>query len=426
MRDFPAQMDDSLLTDMINLNKEMVVSVSMITMDKGEALRLVHRRKDAVEADIGKRTRSASRDGNWNAVVPQHLQDERANCEYLFDCINEQDERLVMAQVSLVHIADSIEELNTDTQNIKTIATTKSCELSQLRYRQERGLNATLPFDLEYINQRRILSSENCAFLMPFQTKELFDTGGVVYGTNEVSNNLIVINRKGYKNGNAFVFGVPGSGKSLTIKAELENVFFRHPDDDIIVLDPDGEYRPLIDGLGGQLIQISATSEHHINVMDVGDYDRADNPITVKTLFIDALIDIIMRGGLTAAHKSVTGRCVGKILSPLMQLKSRFTHEVPTLKTLYEELKKQDEPAAKEVALALELYTEGALTRRGGYHGRPLHGEHGRHGRRRGSFRRKPHGAHAVRADLLPSRRRHYPAHRLASSVDTGRNAVST
>lgn len=362
IRDFPAQMDDTVLTDLMSLSKEMIVTVDYVTIDKNEAIRIVNRRKDAVEADIAKRTKNAGRESNWNMAVPQHLQEERENCDYLFNCINEQDQKLVMTQVTILHMADTLEELNADTSTIKGVAAAKSCEIGNLRYRQERGLDTALPYGLELVNQRRLITSENGAFLQPFRTKEIFEKGGLVYGVNEISHNLIVINRKSYDNGNAFAFGIPGSGKTFFIKTEIEALRLIYPNDEIIILDPDGEYRPLVDALGGQFIRISATSEDHINIMDLGrDYDSKDDPITLKCLFIDGLVDIMMRGTMTAAQRSVTGRCVGNVLGRWAAVKNKLTGNVPTLKTLYDELKAQKEPEAQEVALALEMYAIGKL-----------------------------------------------------------------
>ena len=113
---------------------------------------------------------------------------------------------------------------------------------------------------------------------MPFKTQEVRDRGGVYYGQNVISKNLIIANRKELLNGNGFVLGVSGSGKSFTAKREMVGLALaadngredgaRLPDD-IIVIDPEAEYRPLIEGLGGEVITISATSPNHINAMDM-------------------------------------------------------------------------------------------------------------------------------------------------------------
>ena len=354
VRDFPALMDDTLLSGIMNLQKEMVVAADFVAMPKEVALRTINTHQDNIEDDINRRTQNAGRDGNWNARVPRHLQEERDTCEYLFDCLNDEDQRLILAQVVIVHMADSKEQLDLDTAAIQTIAQGKSCEIGILRHRQERGLNTALPYGLEYVSQRRIISSENAAFLEPFRTKEIFEPGGIVYGTNEISKNLILLNRMAYKNGNAFIVGDSGGGKGVLAKSEIEAVHLG-TNDDMIVLDPDGEYRKVVEWLGGQTIRISSTSKDHINVMDLSrDFEQKDDPVTLKCLFISGMIDLMMRGIMTGPQRSITDRCVRNVLN-------RHTKRPATLETLYEELKKQKEDAAHDVALAMEIYATGSL-----------------------------------------------------------------
>ena len=116
-----------------------------------------------------------------------------------------------------------------------------------------------LPLGLRRIDALRTLTTEALAVLMPFKAQEIWDRGGVYYGQNAISKNLIVADRKRLLNGNAFILGVSGSGKSFSAKKEMVSLALS-TDDDIIIIDPESEYRPLVEGLGGQVINISATS----------------------------------------------------------------------------------------------------------------------------------------------------------------------
>lgn len=101
------------------------------------------------------------------------------------------------------------------------------------------------------------------------------------YGQNTISKNLILANRKELLNGNGFVLGVSGSGKSFTAKREMVGLALS-TEDDIIVIDPESEYRPLMEGLGGEVINISATSSNHINAMDMEQgYGDGENPVVL-------------------------------------------------------------------------------------------------------------------------------------------------
>ena len=95
---------------------------------------------------------------------------------------------------------------------------------------------------------------------MPFKAQEIQDKGGVYYGVNAVSHNLIICNRANLLNGNGFILGVSGSGKSMAAKQELTSLMLG-TDHDIIVVDPEREYGPLVRALGGEVITISASSD---------------------------------------------------------------------------------------------------------------------------------------------------------------------
>ena len=132
------------------------------------------------------------------------------------------------------------------------------------------------------------------------------------YGLNAVSNNMIMADRKQLKNPNGLILGTPGSGKSFSAKREITNVFFTTTDD-IIVADPEGEYYPLVEALGGQVIHISSTSKDYINPMDINlNYADDDNPLGMKSDFILSLCELIMgaRDGMEPEEKSVIDRCL--------------------------------------------------------------------------------------------------------------------
>ena len=129
---------------------------------------------------------------------------------------------------------------------------------------------------------------------MPFKAQEIRHQGGVYYGQNVISRNLILANRKELLNGNGFVLGVSGSGKSFTAKRELAALALA-TGDDIICIDPESEYRPIIEGLGGEVVNISATSPNHINAMDMEQgYGDGENPVVLKSEFLLSLCEQLM------------------------------------------------------------------------------------------------------------------------------------
>lgn len=358
LRDYPGRMDDTLLADMMDMPRELLCAVDYSAKGKEEALRILNRHKDKVEADIRKRTVTSGREGNWNASIPRHLEEEREALAQFFECISQQDQRIVMAQVLLTHIADSLSELNQDTAAIRAAAAAKGADMAVLMHRQEQGLATVLPAGPDMVGQRRMISSENASFFIPFRTKEIFEPGGIVYGVNEISQNLVMTNRMHYKNGNGFIVGDAGGGKSVLAKYEMMSVMLT-TNDDLIVLDPDGEYGRIVRWLGGEVVRLAADSPDTINLMDLPDaLVPGDDPVTLKCALISGAADLMMRGAMNGAERSVVDRCVRSVLMHHAALGGR----PPVLADVYECLRAQPEPAARDVALAMEIYAKGSLS----------------------------------------------------------------
>ena len=128
-----------------------------------------------------------------------------------------------------------------------------------------------------------------------------------------------------------------------------------------IVIDPESEYRPLIEGLGGQVINISATSPNHINAMDMEQgYGDGENPVVLKSEFLLSLCEqLIGAGKLSAKEKSIIDRCTAQVYRDY--IRSGYHGAVPTLQDFHAELLRQPEKEAQDVALAIELFTDGSL-----------------------------------------------------------------
>ena len=152
------------------------------------------------------------------------------------------------------------------------------------------------------------------------------------------------------------------SGKSFSAKREISNAFLVTRDD-IIICDPEGEYAPLVERLGGQVINISPTSPHHINPMDLNlNYSDDDNPLSLKSDFILSLCELIVGGkeGLAPVEKTIIDRCVRLVYRDY--LNDPTPENMPILGDLYQALREQEEKEAQYIATALEIYVSGSLS----------------------------------------------------------------
>ncbi len=349
-----------LINELTSLNRTMMLSIDVIPVPTDEAVREMQNRLLGVETNVTNWQRRQNSNNNYSAVVPYDLEQQRKETREMLDDLTTRDQRMMFGTVTVVHLADSLKELDADTETLQSIARKHLCQLGTLNWQQADGLLTVLPFGLRRIEALRTLTTEALAVLMPFRAQEIRDRGGVYYGQNIISKNLIIANRKELLNGNGFVLGVSGSGKSFTAKREMVNLALSTTDD-IIIVDPEAEYRPLIEGLGGEVINISAVSPNHINALDMEQgYGDGENPVVLKSEFLLSLCEqLVGSGQLSAKEKSIIDRCTAQVYHGY--IRSGYRGTVPTLQDFHAQLLRQPEPEARDVALAIELFTEGSL-----------------------------------------------------------------
>ena len=293
LKEYASYIKDSMINELTELNRTLMLSIDVIPVPTDEAVREMQNRLLGVETNVTNWQRRQNSNNNFSAVVPYDLEQQRKETREMLDDLTTRDQRMMFAVVTLVHLADSKEELDSDTETLQSIARKHLCQLSTLNWQQAEGLVTALPLGLRRIDALRTLTTEALAVLMPFKAQEIRHQGGVYYGQNTISKNLILANRWELLNANGFVLGVSGSGKSFTAKREMVGLALAAENgdggvpDDIIVIDPESEYRPLIEGLGGEVIEVSATSPNHINAMDMEQgYGDGENPVVLKSEFL--------------------------------------------------------------------------------------------------------------------------------------------
>ena len=358
LREYAAYIKDSMVAELCELNRNMMLSVDIIPVPTDEAVREVENRLLGVETNITNWQRKQNQNNNFSAVIPYDLEQQRKESKEFLDDLTTRDQRMMFAVLTMVHTADSKEQLDNDTEALLTTARKHLCQLAVLKYQQMDGLNTALPFGVRKIDALRTLTTESLAVFIPFRVQEIYHENGVYYGQNVISKNMIIANRRQLLNGNSFILGVSGAGKSFTAKEEMTNIILTDPNADIIIIDPEREYSPLVKAMQGEVIHISATSENHINAMDMNsDYGDGANPVILKSEFILSLCEQLIGGtNLGAKQKSIIDRCTGDLYEEAEQ-----NDTVPTLAALREKLMEQPEAEAREIALALELFTTGSL-----------------------------------------------------------------
>lgn len=361
LKSYASYIKDSMVTELTELNKNMMLSIDIIPIPMDEAVKEAENRRLGIETNITNWQRKQNANNNFSAIIPYDMEQQRNESKEFLDDLITRDQRMFLSVLTMVITEDSLEKLKVLSDAIEQIAGKNMCQMGTLRYQQLDGLETVLPFGVRKINALRTLTTESLAVFIPFKVQEIRHENGVFYGQNTISKNMIMVDRKQLLNGNSFILGVSGSGKSFTAKQEITSIKLREPDADIIIVDPEREYSPLVNALGGEVIKISATSDNHINAMDMNsEYGDGANPVILKSEFILSLCEqLIGSGNLGPKQKSIIDRCTASVYRIFQQ--GNYQGIPPTLQDFREELLKQEEPEAKEIALAIELFTNGSL-----------------------------------------------------------------
>jgi type IV secretory pathway VirB4 component len=296
-------------------------------------------------------------------VLPSDLVTYGGEAKKLLEDLQSRNERMFLVTVLIMNTAPTKQKLDNIIFQTSAIAQKYNCSLKRLDFQQEQGLMSSLPIGLNQIDIQRGLTTSATAIFVPFTTEELFQSGeALYYGINAISNNMIMADRKLLKNPNGLILGTPGSGKSFSAKREMTNAFLITTDD-MIICDPEGEYSPLVNMLHGQVIHISPTSKQHINPMDINlNYSEDESPISLKADFILSLCELIVgsKTGLEPVEKTIIDRCVRLVYRDYLD--NPVPEKMPVLEDLYRTILAQEEPEAKRIATALEIYVTGSLS----------------------------------------------------------------
>ena len=361
LREYASYIKDSMVAEMTDLNRNLMMSIDVIPVPTDEAVREAESRLLGVETNATNWQRRQNANNNFSAQLPYDIEQQRKEMKEFLDDLTTRDQRMMFAVLTMVHTADTKEQLDNDTEALLTTARKHLCQFGVLKFQQLDGLNTAMPFGVRKIESFRTLTTESLAVFIPFRVQDICHTNGVYYGQNVISKNMIIANRRQLLNGNSFILGVSGAGKSFTAKEEMTNIILTDPNADIIIIDPEREYSPLVKAMQGEVIHISATSENHINAMDMNsDYGDGANPVILKSEFILSLCEQLIGGtNLGAKQKSIIDRCTASVYRYYQQ--GNYMGTPPTLQDFREELLKQNEPEAQEIALAIELFTDGSL-----------------------------------------------------------------
>ena len=356
------ELNDRMLADFLDMDSNIAVNFHIRTIDQAQAIKRIKMKITDLDKMKIEEQKKAVRSGYDMDIIPSDLATFGGEAKRLLQDLQTRNERMFLVTIILMNTATTRQKLENAVFQTASIAQKYNCALKRLDFQQEEGLMSSLPIGLNQVEIERGLTNSSTAVFVPFTTQELFQGGeALYYGLNALSNNMIRVDRKQLKNPNGLILGTPGSGKSFSAKREMTNAFLI-TEDDIIVCDPEAEYFPLVQKLGGQVIRISPVSPDYINPLDINlNYSEEENPLTLKSDFILSMCELIVGGkdGLQPVEKTIIDRSVRMVYQDF--LADPVPEKMPILEDLYNVLRSQKEPEAQRIATALEIYVHGSL-----------------------------------------------------------------
>jgi type IV secretory pathway VirB4 component len=255
--------------------------------------------------------------------------------------------------------SDSLDELNNLTKEVDSILGSLMIVARQATLEMEEGFKATLPMFYDRLAVWRNMDTTSLALTFPFATASLTRNEGILYGVNQHDGSLIIFDRFTLENANAVILGKSGGGKSFLIKLEALRLLMMGVD--VLIVDPENEYKKLSESVGGEFVEFSMSSQYKINPFDLTTINPEPDELSNKILDLHSLMRVIM-GDLTPSQDALLDRALVMVYRDkgITQDPETFKNEPPLLEDLYKILTGMETPEAKELADRLEKFVQGS------------------------------------------------------------------
>lgn len=271
-------------------------------------------------------------------------------------------ERFFQFSLYITLVSDDLAELNESSKRLKTLLASILIVAKPTTLQMEAGFKSATPMGQDLLYLTRNMDTVSLASTFPFTSATLTQDKGVMYGINQLNGSLIIFDRFSLENANEVVFGKSGSGKSYLIKLEAMRQFMFGTE--VIIIDPEGEYKALAGAMGGEYVEFTPASPIKINPFDLsGRYEQGENELGLKILSLHALLRIVM-GDIDAQHDAILDRALVETykLKGITTDPNTQTKEPPLMEDLYKALLGMEDPIARDLALRLEKFIKGSMS----------------------------------------------------------------
>lgn len=351
---YPRYVQANWLAPLINFEHTLITSMFIYPIEVKGVLDDLKRKITEMEATI-------TTDIQHGHLVDPAVQAALDDAQVLQDELVKGQERFFQFGLYITIPADTKEELDTFTKQVESTLGSLSLIPKHATLQMEDAFKTTFPDGTDYLYITRNMDTTSLATTFPFTSSSLTSNTGVMYGINEHNGSLVIFDRFTQENANSVIFAKSGAGKSYMVKLEaLRSLMFGT---EIIVIDPEEEYRSLAEAIGGEYISFDFDSPAKINPFDLsGVYEEDENELGLKILSLHGFFKVVM-GKLTPSEDALLDRALvatykskGITPDPTTQKK-----EPPLVEDLYKALIGMEEQDAKGLADRLEKFVKGSL-----------------------------------------------------------------
>ncbi|MBI4022514.1 MAG: DUF87 domain-containing protein [Candidatus Andersenbacteria bacterium] len=349
---YPRYLETNWLSPIINFDVEFDLSMYTYPQDSAAVLRQLKKQVTQVAASISMRTEKGK-------VRDPQLETAYHDIEELRDRLVQGTERFFQYGLYLTLYADSEDELDEIMAQVEVLLEGRLVYVKPALFQAKQGFITTLPLGHDKLGRATNMNSSSLSTTFPFVSSDLTSDNGILYGINLHNNSLILFDRFSLENANMVMFAKSGAGKSYAVKLEILRQLML--DTEVIVIDPEQEYRYLADSVGGAYLRIATASDHRINPFDLPELREDDEPEGVLRENITRLSGLIslMVGGLTPEEQSVVDRALWETyaLKDITRGGRWQKPQSPTLQDFYNII--GDMSGGSSIALRLERFVEG-------------------------------------------------------------------
>jgi len=352
---YPRYLQTSWLSPIINFDTAFDMSMFIHPLESLTVLKNLKKTVTQIESQI---VINEEKNRIRDPILETALQD----AEELRDRLQQGTERLFQFGLYITLYADSLKELEEISSQVQGMLETRLVYTKPALFQMEQGFASSLPLGNDELMIGNNMNSSPLSTTFPFVSSDLSSNQGILYGINRHNNSLILFDRFSLENANMVIFGKSGGGKSYAVKLEILRSLMLGTE--IIIIDPENEYKHLAETVGGSFIKISLTSKHHLNPFDLPLPLEEQTPADILRSHIANLIGLIkiMLGSLTPEEDSILDKAITetyalKDITPRSDFKKVSPPTMQDLQTVLENME-----GAENLSLRLKKYTEGIFS----------------------------------------------------------------